>query len=100
LVVLGSAGIFALFKGAKEKERLYDPRAGITMVFLFLGSHTFGIYLFHLLVIDVMDHYLSFNVASYPAIISVPVSSMLVFAIALALAVIIKKVPKVGMIVS
>jgi hypothetical protein len=51
-------------------------------------------------VIDVMDHYLSFNVASYPAIISVPVNSMLVFAIALALAVIIKKVPKVGMIVS
>jgi len=100
LIVLGSAGIFALFKGPEGKERSYDPKAALTKVFVFLGSNTFGIYLVHLMVIDILDHYLGFNVTSYPAILSVPVNSILVFFTALILAVLLKKIPKVGTIVT
>lgn len=90
LVVLGSAGIFALFRSSKEKNKVYDENTWLTKVFVFLGSHTFGIYLVHVMVIDILDHYFAFNVASYPAMISVPGNSIIVFLMALILAVLLK----------
>ncbi len=93
LVVLASAGIFEFFKGQKGSERVYDKNSGLVRCILFIGGNTFGIYLSHLAVLDILDHYLNFNVASFPAIVSVPIESLLIFLAALGISVLLKKIP-------
>ena len=58
-----------------------------------LGGNTFGIYLIHFAVRDLLANCLNFSVASYPAILSVPLNSLLIFGISLALTVAVKKIP-------
>ncbi len=99
LVVLASAGIFEFFKGEKGNEKVYDKESGLVKCILFIGANSFGIYLAHLAVLDILDHYFSFNVASFPAIISVPIESLLALLAALIITLILKKIPVLRSIV-
>ena len=99
LVVLACAGIYAFFKYQGEKDREYNESSAITKAVMFVGSHTFGIYLVHVAILDTLD-YFGLNAATYPAIISVPTNALLIFLISLVIAVIMKKIPGVRAIVS
>ena len=67
---------------------------------VWLGTNTFGIYLIHFAVRDFLAQVLNLDVASYPAIFSVPLNSILIFLISLILTVLLKKIPGFRKIVS
>lgn len=93
LVVLASAGIFAFFRGEGETPRDRDARSPLAGAMTWLGGSTFGVYLIHFAVRDLLANCLDFSVASYPAILSVPLNSLLIFGISLALTVLAKRIP-------
>ena len=95
LAAAASAGIFAFFKERRENLDSFRDKAAV-----WTGAHSMGIYLVHLFVLDVPEHYFSLTVASYPPILSVPFNSLLVFALSLAVAVILKKIPLIRNTVS
>ncbi len=98
LVVLASAGIFAFFRGEGEAPRERDTQSLPAKTMAWLGSNTFGIYLIHFAVRDLLANCLNFSVASYPAIFSVPLNSLLIFAVSLALTVLVKMIPGLGLV--
>jgi surface polysaccharide O-acyltransferase-like enzyme len=100
LLVLASAGIFAFFRGRDDNVHPHDKHPQLTKTVVWLGANTFGIYLIHFAVRDCLAQYLSFDVASYPAILSVPFNSLLIFVISLALTVLMKKIPGLKKVVS
>jgi surface polysaccharide O-acyltransferase-like enzyme len=60
-----------------------------------LADHSFGTYLVHALVIEEL-HRNEFHVLTWDPIIGVPVVSVVVFAISLAISVLLSKLPVVG----
>ena len=100
LIVLASAGVYALFRGEAGTEPAADPEPQITEAVRRLGSDTLGIYLIHFAVRDILKNYAGFTVASYPAIFSVPGNALLIFIISLIVTKVLKKVPVVRRIVS
>ena len=100
LVVLASAGIFAFFRGEGDAPRNKEARPRLAKTMAWLGGNTFGIYLIHFAVRDLLANCLHFDVASYPAIFSVPLNSLLIFGISLALTVLLKKIPGLRRVVS
>jgi surface polysaccharide O-acyltransferase-like enzyme len=100
LIAAASAGIFAFFKGTgsgetKESTGSFWERAAVRT-----GAYTMGIYLVHVAVLDVFEHYFSLTVASYPPLLSVPLNSLLVFAVSLAVTAVLKKIPLIRNTVS
>ncbi len=100
LVILASAGIFAFFKGSGSAVQAEKPQSPMSKTMLFLGSNAFGIYLIHFALRDLLSQCFNLNAASYPAILSVPLNSLLIFAVSLVLVVILRKIPYVNKIVS
>ncbi len=99
LVILASAGIFAFFRGPAGSEQIKrDPQTSKIMVWL--GQNVFGIYLIHFSIREFFSQVLNFNVASLPALISVPLISILIFIISLVLTVLLRKVPLIKKIMS
>ncbi len=98
LVLLGSAGIFGFFKGEGNNspvDRL-DPKVSNTMIWL--GGNAFGVYLTHFAFREILTNCFNFNVASYPAIVSVPANSLLILLLSLGLTALLKKIPFVRII--
>lgn len=58
-----------------------------------LTKCSFGIYLIHILVLETLDKKLLFNTMSLPAMISVPVLTVVVFVISFAIAALLKRIP-------
>ncbi len=100
LVFLASAGIFAFFRGQGDTPPQKEAHTQMAKTMVWLGSNTFGIYLIHFSLRDLLSQCFHFDVASYPSILSVPLNSLLIFAISLVLIVILKKIPVVRSIVS
>lgn len=100
LIVLASAGVFAFFRGEGDTPREEPAETRLWGITTWLGGNTFGIYLIHFAVRDSLAQCLHFDVASYPAIFSVPLNSLLIFGISLALTVLLKKIPGVRRILS
>ena len=100
LIFVSSAGIFAFFRGPADRERRYDAGSPLTKAVTWIGARSFGLYLVHLAVMNCLDFYLNFNAASYPACFSVPLNSLLVFVLSLAIAAVLKKIPLLRKIVS
>ncbi len=100
LIALGSAGIFALFKGEKGRERIYDPAKRSTQIMEWTGSRTLGIYLFHFMVLKWLDYSFGLNVATWPAVFSAPILTLLIFGISLPAVSLMKKLPVIQAIVS
>ncbi len=100
LIILASAGIYAFFRGPgrEVKKEVSNPRMAKTI--LWLGSNTFGIYLIHFAVRDILAQCFHLDVATYPAILSVPLNTILIFFISLALTVVFKLIPGLKKIVS
>ncbi len=99
-VLLACMGIFGFFREHESIRFIERKNTKIARFMLWLGSHTFGIYLIHFAIRDILAHYFNFTVASYPAIVSVPVNTILLFVISLLLTAVIKKVPVLKTIVS
>ncbi len=100
LVFLASAGIFAFFRGQDAAVQKEQPRTPMAKAMVLLGSYSFGIYLIHFALRDLLSQCFSFDVSSYPAIFSVPLNSLLLYVLSLILVVVIKKIPVLKTIVS
>ncbi len=100
LIILASAGIFAFFRRRDEVFRKKTGISPVSKAILWLGGNTFGIYLIHFAVRDILARCFGLDVASFPAILSIPVNSLLLFAVSLALTVLLKKIPVLRRIVS
>ncbi|MCR5421112.1 MAG: acyltransferase family protein [Lachnospiraceae bacterium] len=98
LVFLASAGIFAFFRGDGSEVVKTEPVTSISKGMVRIADNTFGIYLIHFAIREIMAKGFNFDVASYPAILSVPINSLLIFAISLLLTVLLKKIPVVNKI--
>lgn len=99
LVVLASAGIFAWFRGSGDKAGEREPHPGLAKAAAWIGSNTFGVYLVHLAVLDLLERGLGLSVESYPALLSVPLNSLLVFGISLSVAALLRQIPGVRRVV-
>ncbi len=100
LVILASAGIFAFFRGQGDTMPSEKTPGPMTKQMVWLGSNAFGIYLIHFAIRDLLAQCFGFDVASYPAILSIPLNSLLIFVISLVLIVVIRKVPFLKALVS
>ncbi len=100
LVFLASAGIFAFFRGDGSETMKTEPCSPISKCVVWIAGNTFGIYLIHFAIREIMAKVFNFDVASYPAILSVPVNSLLIFAISLILTAVLKMIPGVNRILS
>lgn len=99
-VVLASAGIFAFFKSKEPQLNKKASDSNFVKIMLWIGSYTFGIYLIHYAIRDILDRYFNISVATINPLIGVPVISVLIFAISLILSVIAKKIPYIKTIVT
>ena len=100
LIAAASAGIFEFFKGTERIEFKERTESFPEKTVVWTGAHTMGIYLVHLAVLDLFEHYFNLTVASYPPLLSVPLNSLLVFAVSLAAAVVLRKIPLIRNTVS
>lgn len=100
LVFLSCAGIFAFFRGQRDTALKEEPRSRLSAVMVYLGSCSFGIYLIHFALRDLLSQCFNFNVASYPAILSVPGNSILIFLISLVLIAALRKIPVIHKILT
>lgn len=91
-VFLMSAGMFLFCKNHISRIK-WNVR--IENAIAVLGSHTFGIYLLHVLVRDLLEmaniHSLCFN-----PVVSIPVISIAIFVIGFLIVAVLKKIPLVG----
>ncbi len=100
LIVLASAGIFAFFREKESALQEKSARSAVPGRMVWLGSSTFGIYLIHFAVREIFSKCFGFSVASYPAVLSVPLNTLLIFLISLALTALFRKVPGLKRIVT
>ncbi len=100
LIVLASAGIFAFFRNREKALRTEYTRSRITKTIIRIGSYTFGIYLIHFALRDILSQCFSLNAASGPAALTVPLISLLIFVISLLLTALLKAIPGIKRIVS
>lgn len=76
-VIFASAGAFVLLRRLGETARLSDPR--LQPLMRSLAAATFGIYLIHILIIEILGYGLHINSFMGSAIWSIPLVSLLVF---------------------
>ncbi len=100
LTFLACAGIFAFFRGQGETVQKSEPTTGVEKTLVWIASNTFGIYLVHMAVRDLLAECLGLTVASYPAALSVPLNALLIFLISLGITAVLRKIPVVQRIVS
>ncbi len=100
LVILASAGIFAFFRGQNSLDAVDNTNSQSTKIIVWIAGNTFGIYLIHFAIRDFLAQCLNFDVSSYPAILSVPINSILIFLISLALTALLKKIPGLKRIIT
>lgn len=95
-VLLESVGIFVLIKYF-VKLHIHDRSNSFV---LFLSNRSFGIYLVHVLIIEILQYSFGFTTLSICAYISVPVISLFVFLLSLLSSYIIGKIPVLGRYIS
>ncbi len=100
LVFLASAGIFAFFRGDGPEIVKAEPSTSFSKTIVWIAGNTFGIYLIHFAIREIMAKGFNFDVASYPAILSVPGNTLLIFVISLTLTAFLKMIPGVNKILS
>ncbi len=99
-LVLAAVGLFEFFKNTESGERKYNPDSKITKVMCLLGSYSFGIYLVHYGVMNILDRWFDINVTICTQIISVPLLVLIIFVITLVIVAILKKIPFIRAIVT
>ena len=100
LIAAASAGIFAFFKGTGCSETKESTGSFLEQAAVQTGAYTMGIYLVHQAVLDIFDHYFNLTAASYPPLFSVPINTLLIFAVSLAITAVLKKIPLIRNTVS
>ncbi len=99
-VIFASAGAFILLRWAGERPGLDSPR--LVSAMRLVATTTFGIYLIHILVIEVIGYGIPFvhlNSFMGSAIWSIPLVSLIVFSISFALVRLLQQIPVVREIV-
>jgi len=91
-MLMVSVGVFVFIKQhcSRESSILSDRKV---RAIGFLSSCTFGIYLVHAMILEIIKNEFGIDSLSFPAYISVPVIGCFVFLISLGITVIIKKIP-------
>ncbi|MBQ9613239.1 MAG: acyltransferase [Lachnospiraceae bacterium] len=100
LLVLGGVGAFAYFKEAVGPGKRLDPESKLTKCVEWMGPNCLGIYLLHIMVLESLSHWFGLTVASYPAIFSVPLNSLLIFCISLLITAGLRKIPGIRRVIS
>lgn len=91
-IVLYSVGIFFFFKDIVSKINFSEK---IQKIIVSLSSLTFGIYLIHYLVLEVLCKF-GINITMFHPILSIPVLAVITFCIGGLIVWLIRKIPKVG----
>lgn len=90
-VAIQSAAVFSLFTRLEQSDRINRAGTAISR----LAGYTLGIYVIHIFVLTVLQKKLNITVAAFgiPAVLSVPLLALFVFAVSFAITFIIKKLP-------
>ncbi len=100
LNILASAGIFAFFRGPGDAAPKASADAQKANIIAWLGSNAFGIYLIHFALRDILSQCFHIDVTSGPAVVSVPLITLLIFVISLGLTAAVRKIPLLNKLVS
>lgn len=88
-VLLMSCGVFLLLKNKLLNIKTINRQKTITD----LSDSCFGIYLSHVLVLELLSYYLEINAKTITPVLSIPIVSLLIFIICYILTKIIKQIP-------
>lgn len=88
--LLPGIGVFVFFK--KHLNRSI-PSHYLNKKLTFLSNCCFGVYLIHPLIISIIEKYLGINTLMLSPIVSVPLITVLVFALSLVISIIINRIP-------
>lgn len=83
----------AVFVFAKYHFRYRKLSSAWIAILQKLSKYSFGVYLVHALLYDVLRYHLYFDVLSYPAVISVPAVSLVLTAISFLISAVIHRIP-------
>lgn len=89
-VLLEAICVFTLFKKYINKINL---NIKIQNIISKISKYCFGIYLVHVLIIELLDRYLSLNTLLFNPFLSVPIISIIVFIISLIISFVINQIP-------
>lgn len=99
-VILASGAAFVLLRWVSERKLFTSP--GIHVITRSLATTTFGIYLVHVIVLEVLDSWIPFvHINSFMgnAVWSIPLTSIIVFGISFLIVRILQKIPVLNYIV-
>lgn len=82
----------ALFTFAKQHLNR-DFKQKTKNIIILLSKCTLGIYIIHLLILFMLDHFLDLNTASFNPLFSVPIISSIIFVISLIITIILRHAP-------
>lgn len=86
-VVLMCTGAFLFAAGLGGKSQKTDK------AFKWLAKRSYGAYLVHALIIDLLNRFLSFNALSFDPIFAVPVTALVIFVISFLISAALNKIP-------
>lgn len=97
-VLFEAVAVFVLF------QRLFGTKKNIALgeisraqsILLLLSKWSFGVYLVHAMVIELLDKYWGMNSMTYPAVVSMPVISAIVLVVSYLVSAVLNKLPIVG----
>jgi len=92
-VILIVVSIFVFFKNTIDQQRLKN---GFKIILITLSKCTFGAYLVHMLVLNIMVDYLKIDTISFNPIISIPVITIVIASISFLISYLISKIPIVN----
>ena len=93
-ILFEAVGIFVLIKNRFSPARKLSEKTANRIVKL--SGCSFGIYLVHAMILELMNNELALNTLSFAPFFSVPVIAIAVFLISLAVTAVIKKIPILG----
>ncbi len=103
--MLGAAALFLLFRqmGRREKRDAEgmrrtkrEPWAVLRGILREVSDCTMGIYLMHLLVMELLFHITGFYSGSLPLFAGIPLLALVCFCISLAITMVLRRIPRVG----
>ena len=89
-VLLSSVAVFVFSKLHLNKPFKNEKKQQMV---LFLSNCSFGAYLIHLLIIYMLDYFWHFNSLSFNPVVAVPVISVIVFIVSIAISALLNKIP-------
>ena len=87
-VAMQSVAVFVFFKNMK-----WQPKGLVLKMILAVSKYSFGIYLVHLLVLHIVDHFTGERFETMNSLIYVPIMTVIIFAGSLMVSAVLNKIP-------